>query len=150
LRGYQQNPFKPRNPKTKLKKMKKRISFFLLSALVLFNFSCYYDQEIDLSEPLPDIPEDQEISFRSDIEPLFSQSGKDCTACHNGNIANPDLRIGQAYRVIVTQIVPGDAEGSSFYQSLPGNGHPIDVGYVLEGEDLALIKEWIDRGAENN
>ena len=141
---------KPGNPNTKMKKMKKRISFFLLSGLVLFNFSCYYDQEIDLSEPLPDIPTDQEISFQSDIEPLFSQSGKDCTACHNGNVANPDLRVGSTYNNIISLIVAGDAEGSEFYQKLPGNNHPISAGFTLNADELALIKAWIDRGAENN
>ena len=133
-----------------MKNMKNRIAFFLIGSLALLNFSCYYDQEIDLSEPLPDIPVDQAISFRNDIEPIFSQSGKDCTACHNGNVANPDLRIGEAYRDIISLIVPGDAEGSEFYQKLPGNGHPINAGFTLEAAELALIKEWIDRGAENN
>ncbi|MEY8021104.1 hypothetical protein AB8P51_09755 [Muriicola sp. SD30] len=130
--------------------MKKHISFLLISGLILFNFSCYYDQEIDLSQPLPDIPDNQTISFSSDIEPLFSQSGKDCTACHDGNIANPDLRAGNAYADILPIIVPGDAEGSTFYQRLPGNGHPISAGFVLNNDELALIKAWIDRGAENN
>ncbi|MBT8281097.1 MAG: hypothetical protein KJO16_05925 [Muriicola sp.] len=130
--------------------MKKHISFLLISGLILLNFSCYYDQEIDLSEPLPDIPVDQAISFNTDIEPLFSQSGKDCTACHNGNVANPDLRAGNAYGEIQSSIVPGDAEGSEFYQRLPGNGHPISAGFVLNSDELALIKAWIDRGAENN
>ncbi|MGB5647585.1 hypothetical protein [Muriicola sp.] len=130
--------------------MKNRIAFFLIGSLVLFNFSCYYDQEIDLSEPLPDIPGNQAISFRTDIEPIFSQSGKDCTVCHNGNVANPDLGVGNAYRNIIASITAGDAEGSPFYQRLPGNGHPIDVGYVIDNANLALIKEWIDRGAENN
>ncbi len=33
-------------------KMKKRISLLLVGSLCLWNISCYYDQEIDLSEPL--------------------------------------------------------------------------------------------------
>ena len=44
----------------------------------------------------------------------------------------------------------GDAEGSEFYNKLPGNGHPFDVGFVLATDEIALIKAWIDRGAENN
>jgi len=130
--------------------MKKHISFLLISGLILLNFSCYYDQEIDLSEPLPDIPVDQTISFQSDIVPLFSQSGKDCTACHNGNVANPDLTVGNTYNNIISLIVAGDAEASEFYQKLPGNNHPISAGFVLNNDELALIKAWIDRGAENN
>ncbi len=131
-------------------KMKKRITLFLAGSLCLWNFSCYYDQELVLPE-VPDIPDNVEISFQTDIEPLFSQSGKDCTACHDGNTANPDLRVGNAYDEIVPDLViPGDADGSEFYQKLPGNGHPFDVGFVLNADEIVLIKGWIDRGAENN
>lgn len=130
--------------------MKKRISLLLVGSLCLWNFSCYYDQELVLPE-VPDIPDDVAISFQTDIEPLFSQSGKDCTACHDGNPTNPDLRVGNAYDEIVPDLViPGDADGSEFYQKLPGNGHPFDVGFVLNADEIVLIKGWIDRGAENN
>jgi hypothetical protein len=131
-------------------KMKKRISLLLVGSLCLWNFSCYYDEEIDFSQPIQEIPEEQAISFSSDIEPLFSQSGKNCTACHNGNVANPNLTAGNAYGAISPLVTPGDAEGSEFYQKLPGNGHPIDAGFVLNNTEIALIKGWIDRGAENN
>jgi hypothetical protein len=130
-------------------KMKKRIRLLLVSSLSLLYFSCYYDQEIVLPE-VPDIPDDVTISFTADIEPLFSQSGKDCTACHNGNIATPVLRAGNAYNQIIPLVIPGDALGSEFYQKLPGNGHPFDVGFVLDADEIVLIKGWIDRGAENN
>ncbi len=130
-------------------KMKKRISLLLAGSLCLWNFSCYYDQELVLPEA-PDIPDEVEISFGTDIEPLFSQSGKDCTACHNGSIAEPDLRVGNAYDQILPLIIPDDADGSVFYQRLPGNNHPFDVGFTFNGDELALIKAWIDRGAENN
>ncbi|WP_420321173.1 hypothetical protein [Flagellimonas sp.] len=130
--------------------MKKRLQLVLLGSFCLWNFSCYYDQEIEFPE-VPDIPIDQEISFETDIEPLFSQSGKDCTACHNGSVANPDLRVGNAYNQIVPDyVVPGDAEGSELFENLPGNSHPIDAGFVLSTNEIALIKGWIDRGAENN
>lgn len=131
--------------------MKKLIQLLLVGSLGLLSYSCYYDEEIDLSEPLPDIPDTQVISFRTDIEPLFSQNGKDCTACHNGNVANPDLRVGSAYNQLVPDyITPGNAETSEFYQKLPGIGHPIDAGFTLNNDEIALIKGWIDRGAENN
>ena len=131
-------------------KMKKRISLLLVGSLCLWNFSCYYDQELVLPE-VPDIPDDVEISFQADIEPLFSQNGKDCTACHNGGNIPVDLRVGNAYDEIVPDLViPGNAEGSEFYQKLPGNNHPLDVGFVLSANEIVLIKGWIDRGAENN
>jgi hypothetical protein len=120
----------------------------MAGSLLLLCFSCYYDELV--VEELPDIPEEQEISFQTDIEPLFSQGGRDCTQCHNGS-TDPDLRAGNAYNAIVPEyVVPGDAEASELYQKLPGVGHPFDVGFVLNTDEIALIKAWIDRGAENN
>ncbi|NHF59658.1 hypothetical protein FK220_009920 [Flavobacteriaceae bacterium TP-CH-4] len=131
--------------------MKKSIQLLLIGSLISFNLSCYYDQDIEFPEEEVEIPDDQEISFRTDIEPLFSQSGKDCTLCHNGSIANPDLRIGNAFNQLVPDyVIPGDAEGSELFQKLPGNNHPIDAGFVLTNDEIALIRGWIDRGAENN
>ncbi len=128
--------------------MKKRISLLLVGSLCLWNFSCYYDQELVLPEV--QVPDDVTISFKTDIEPLFSQSGKNCTACHNGGNIPLDLRVGNAYDEIVPDlIIPGNAEGSEFYQKLPGNSHP-NVSFTLNGDEIALIKAWIDRGAENN
>lgn len=130
--------------------MKKRILTLLVGSLSLWNFSCYYDQEVEFPEDT-NIPSDQEISFQADIEPLFSQSGKNCTACHNGSIASPDLRAGNAYNQLVPNyVVQGDAEGSELFQKLPGNAHPIDAGFELSSSEIALIGAWIDRGAENN
>lgn len=114
----------------------------------MFSASCYYDELV--AEELPDIPDDTEISFAQDIEPLFVQPGKDCTRCHDG-ATDPDLRTGRAYNALVpAYVVAGDAEASEFYQKLPGRGHPFDVGFVMSPEEIALIGAWIDRGAENN
>ena len=117
---------------------------------MLFSLNaCYYDTLVE--EEIPEIPEGQEISFSGDIEPLFSQSAKDCTRCHNGNPTDPDLRPGNAYNAIFPDlIVPGDADASGLYQNLPGVGHPFDVGFVLNTEEIALIRTWINRGAEDN
>jgi len=132
--------------------MKKLIQLLLVGSLGLLSYSCYYDEEIDLSEPLPDIPDTQVISFRTDIEPLFSQNGKDCTQCHNGSTTNPDLRVGNAYDELVPEyVVAGNAEDSELYQKLPGNNHPqVGLSFELNADEIALIKAWIDRGAEDN
>lgn len=128
--------------------MKKFLSYILGFMLISFSVSCYYD-ELFIPE-IPDIPVDQEISFATDIEPLFTQDGKDCTQCHDGS-TDPDLRAGNAYAAIVPDyVVPGDAEASELYQNLPGRGLHFDVGFSLNVDEQSLIKAWIDRGAENN
>jgi len=134
----------------KYRRMAKFVKHILALVLCLGSYSCYYDQALE-ETVIPDIPEDQAISFSADIEPLFSRSGKQCTTCHNGAVQNPDLRVGMAYNSLVpAYVTAGDSEGSVFYQHLPGNGHAIDVGFTLSTEEIALIKSWIDRGAENN
>ncbi len=131
-------------------KMKKRLQVLLVGGLSLLSFACYYDQEIEFPEA-PEIPPEQEISFAAEIEPIFSQNGKDCTVCHNGSIANPDLRVGNAWDALVPEyVIAGNGEGSEFYQKLPGNNHPIDAGFMLSTSEIALIKGWIDRGALND
>ncbi|MCO5725415.1 hypothetical protein [Robiginitalea marina] len=128
--------------------MKKKALLILSGCLLMFSASCYYDELV--AEELPDIPDGEEISFAQDIEPLFSQDGKDCTRCHDGS-TDPDLRIGRAYNALVPDyVVAGDAAASEFFQKLPGRGHPFDVGFALSAQEIALIGAWIDRGAENN
>jgi hypothetical protein len=130
--------------------MRTLIKIVMTIGLCLGSYSCYYDEVVPEAE-IPDIPTDQEISFSEDIEPLFSRSGKECTACHNGAIQVPDLRVGNAYNALVPAFVTaGDAEGSVFFQRLPGNNHPFDVGFTLSTAEIAIIKSWIDRGAGNN
>jgi hypothetical protein len=129
--------------------MKKIVLKGLIVGLCLICFSCYYDEAVE--EIIPEIPEEQTVSFSDDIQPIFIQEGKDCTTCHNGTVANPDLREGNAYNAIVPDlVVPGNAEASIFYQRLPGINHPVEAGFLLNADELALIKAWIDRGAENN
>ena len=134
-------------PIIKTKKMKKLIRIVLVSGLGLLCFSCYYDELPAETDAIPIIPEEQEVSFSQDIQPIFS----DCTQCHDGNQANPDLTAGNAFNAIVPDyVIAGDGENSELYQKSPGNNHPLDVGFVLSADELALIKTWIDRGADNN
>ncbi len=130
--------------------MKKLFQIVLTGSLGLLCFSCYYD-ELEAEQIIPDISDDVEISFINDIEPLFSQTGKDCTECHNGDQTNPDLTEGNAFNAIVPDyVLAGDADNSKLFLKAPGNDHPIDAGFVLSADELALIKTWIDRGADNN
>ena len=129
--------------------MKNQWKILLCLGVFLGVSSCYYDKDFEIE--IPDIPDNQEVLFRTDIEPLFSRSGKDCTQCHNES-ADLNLTIGNAYNSIVQggYVDAGNAEGSLLFQRAPGQNHPLDVGFILDVNDLALIKEWIYRGALNN
>lgn len=131
--------------------MKQKLNLISKAAVVILMLSlssCYYDEEIVLPEVVLD--DDVEISFKTDIEPLFSQNNKDCTACHDGGI-NPDLTIGNAFNALVPDYVEaGDADESKLFLNAPGNDHPIDAGFIFSANELALIETWINNGAENN
>lgn len=123
--------------------MKKLCKIVLVSSLSLLCFSCYYDTAIEEEEVI--IPPGEEVSFSADIQPIFNK----CTSCHGGN-TDPDLRAGNSYNALVPQYVTaGNAETSKLYNYLPGHGHH-DIGLTLSSTEIALIKAWIDRGAENN
>lgn len=125
--------------------MMKSASKILAGMLLLLLASCYYDELY--VEPIPEIPDTETISFATDIQPILAA----CVGCHNGTVANPDLRAGNAYNNLVPDyVVAGDAEASELYNKLPGQGHPIDAGFNLTAQEIATIKAWIDRGAANN
>ena len=128
--------------------MKKLLQFLMVLGVSLFMTSCYYDAYLELPPDENGGPIITDVSFATDIQPLFTSK---CASCHNGNIANPDLRAGSAYNNIVPQhVVAGDAEASNLFNKLPGNGHPINAGFSLGVDEITLIKAWIDEGAENN
>ena len=131
--------------------MKKNLILISKAAALILLLSlsgCYYDEEVVIPEVVLD--PDVVVSFATDIEPLFSQAGKDCTACHNGN-TNPDLREGNAFNAIVPDYVEaGNADNSELFLNAPGNDHPIEAGFELSANDLALIEAWINNGALDN
>lgn len=125
--------------------MKKLLKIVLVSSLTLFCFSCYYDDLTDLPQDNPVvIPPEQIVLFSEDILPIFESYN--CTECHNGGSVNPDLRSDKAYNALVpTYVISGNALDSRLYIQLAVNDHR-----NVDNESLALIKKWIDDGAENN
>ena len=123
--------------------MKNTIRQILVGCLLLLSTSCYYDTAIEEEIELP--PPDEGISFEESVLPILASYN--CAQCHNGNTA-PDLRPDNAYDALVPDfVVAGDAEASVFFQRLPGKDHP-GVGISLRSSEIALIAEWINRGAE--
>lgn len=122
--------------------MKKLLKIALISSITLLFFSCYYDEFPEEVEVI--IPEEEVISFADDIAPIFVSYN--CTQCHNPSGQNPNLAAGSAYATLVPAYVnAGNANNSSLYTFLAINGHR-----NVDAQSLALIKKWIDDGAENN
>ncbi|WP_370477787.1 hypothetical protein [Tamlana flava] len=125
--------------------MKKLLKIALLSSLPLLMFSCYYDEfpEVVEQEDVV-IPPETIVSFADDIAPIFATYN--CTQCHNTSGQNPDLTAGNAYASLLSgYVTPENSTSSKLYIQLADNGHR-----NVDANSIALIKKWIDDGAENN
>ncbi len=100
------------------------------------------------------------VSLSTNVQPIFDAN---CTGCHPGN-GGLSLTSGQAYGDLVdiesngyapmNRVVPGSPENSVLYlkvigdqqvgQRMPQGGPP------LPDESIALIRFWIEQGAEDN
>ena len=93
----------------------------------------------------------QKVSFSTDVAPILA---KNCAQCHGPAPAmgNLDLRSRDAALKGGQHgpaIVPGDSAGSRLYQHLTGQMKPqMPMGGRLTDAEIAVIKAWIDSGAE--
>jgi Protein of unknown function (DUF1549)/Protein of unknown function (DUF1553)/Planctomycete cytochrome C len=81
----------------------------------------------------------------ADVRPIFEKS---CYACHGPKLQSAGLRLDTKPEKV---IVPGDAAGSILYQRIAGMGDQARMpmgGKPLDPSQIAIIKSWIDKGAE--
>ena len=124
--------------------MKKLLKIVLLSSIPLVMFSCYYDEFPE--EIVVEIPEEQVISFKDEIEPMFAADNYNCVQCHSQGGQSPNLTTGSAYNALVpTYVIPGDALNSKLVEQLNENHQ----GGVSNNDQLK-IEKWINDGADNN
>src|SRR5580704_7530502 len=80
-----------------------------------------------------------------DVRPIFEKS---CYGCHGPRLQSAGLRLDTKPAKV---IVPGDAAGSILYQRIAGIGDQARMpmgGKPLDPAQIAIIKSWIDKGAE--
>lgn len=101
---------------------------------------------------LPFAEAKSKVSFNRDIRPIFSQT---CFACHgfDEHSRKAKLRLDLREEAIQEAIVPGKAEESPVYHRITETDPddrmpPEDFHTQLTPKDIALIKRWIDEGAE--
>ena len=111
---------------------------------------------------------DDRVSFSGQIQPIFTNR---CIVCHApGGIAQnqgipQDLREGLAYDDLVGQpsvqdanltlVAPGDAQSSLVFLKVSSDSPPVGSmmplgGPALSDDEIELIRQWIDQGAEDN
>jgi len=111
---------------------------------------------------------DEAVSFAADVQPIFTTA---CAGCHspggNADLAGIPtfLRDGESYDMLVNVasvqddelvlVVPGDSAASLLYQKVASNSPPVGsrmprFAPALSEDEIKLIQDWIDQGAENN
>src|SRR5215204_3840543 len=92
------------------------------------------------------------VDFVNELQPLLRQR---CTSCHGPSQQMSGLRLDRrrdAMRgsTFGTVIGPGNGEASRLYLRISGNtrGQQMPPTGALTPEQIALVKRWIDEGAE--
>ena len=99
----------------------------------------------------------QEVSYQRDIRPLLA---KNCFACHgpDENAREAELRLDVRESALSAEdhpaaIIPGRPETSELWLRVQAQDPdlkmpPPETGHALSPEQIALIKMWIESGAE--
>lgn len=115
----------------------------LLTGILMFGMvSCEYVTIEPKEVIIPDTP----VSFKTDIEPIFTQVN--CTQCHPG-LHQPDLAANKAYASLMANnlVDTQDPAGSVLMQYINA-GH--NTAANMTGTQKALMLKWITEGAKNN
>ena len=92
--------------------------------------------------------QERKVSFARDIRPILTAR---CLSCHNGTRMSGGLRLDQRKSAVRDSIlIPGQARESRLYQRITatdGEAMP-PTGERLTAEQIELIRDWIDAGAE--
>ena len=91
------------------------------------------------------------VDFARDVQPILQQQ---CYNCHGSKQQKNGLRLDRRKDAMrggtIAVIGPGNADGSRLYQRLIGSDFGIQMPPTgaLPSDQVAIIKRWIDEGAE--
>ncbi len=88
------------------------------------------------------------IDFGRDVLPVLRQN---CFGCHGPAQQTSGLRLDRRSAVLGRRgVVPGSSENSFLYHRVSGNSYGMQMPPTgpLRAEQIAVIKAWIDQGAE--
>ena len=125
--------------------MKKRLIFLITILFSLFITSCKYDFIL----PVPEVPVTGDVSFATQVAPIFS-AGSKCTSCHKPGGQSPDFTAANAYASIVPALVNASAPASSKIITFPGPTTSTHNWKKLSAGEAATILQWVTQGAKNN
>lgn len=94
----------------------------------------------------------KKLDYNQEVRPILSEN---CFYCHGPDSKHrqADLRLDDEASAKEYAIVPGDLDGSEFYQRIISDDAdlqmpPHESGKKLKPEEVALLKRWIEEGAE--
>jgi hypothetical protein len=93
----------------------------------------------------------RKISFAQDVAPILA---KNCSQCHGQSLVMGNLDLRNREGALKggqhgAAIIPGDAVNSRLYRHVTGQLKPqMPMGGQLTEQQIAVIKNWIDSGAE--
>lgn len=131
----------------------KLFKILLVFAVVALLFSeCRYSFIVPEDIPVidPDDPTAPQISFATDILPIFT-TGNNCTSCHTTGKQLPDLSAANAFTSINSSryINSATAAESKIYK-YPSPDTDTHTQKKYTAAQAALILGWIQQGAKNN
>ncbi|TWT32798.1 Planctomycete cytochrome C [Blastopirellula retiformator] len=94
----------------------------------------------------------KKLDYNQDVRPILSEN---CFYCHGPDSAHrqADLRLDEEASAKEYALIPGDLDGSDFYQRIISDDAdlqmpPHESGKKLKPAEVALLKRWIEEGAE--
>jgi hypothetical protein len=147
------------NVKTKSNKFSLFSIFLLALASAMMLSACGGQSDTQAVQPTVDaaqptgeaVSSNTAVSFSKDIKPILDKS---CVSCHGGERTNKGLDVTTYDKLMVGSvngavIVPNNADGSKLVVSVAEGKMP-KRGAKLTTEQVQLIKDWVNAGAENN
>lgn len=124
------------------------MAFFLVTGFIVLQngamdaVTAAYPSEVSVYE---------NVSFKNEIQPILEQR---CIKCHGGDFPSEGLNMGSHQGLISGSqngqvIIPGDSSKSLLFEKVESGEMP-KRGSDLTAEQIELIQQWIDEGAQNN
>ncbi len=105
------------------------------------------------------LPQSGAVSFSKSLQPIFNNN---CISCH-GIEAGLTLSQGVSFGMLLYvpaqsscvglyRVLPGNADSSVLYRKVSGTscGARMPQGGILSGQEIGLVRDWINQGALNN
>jgi len=138
------------------------------TGLAIFSIVALVTTGCDTMVAIPAGPSNVAVSLADDVQPILTAR---CTGCHiegglanlsgsnlfldEGNVIATGVNQSSTQVNALTLIVPGDADASYLFekvsQSNPTSGSRMPTfGASLTSEELGLLRDWINQGANDN